>query len=243
MPEKKTPKSDESDKIDETTEKRLLEAENRAASLEREIETLKHKVLDDRNWKIAQLAATLATRYNLDLGKPGGEPEQLIRNAIPNGESDSYYDGFYLGLLQRAADLLTKAEQGFESRYVYADELFEHGKFYSCQQIADTLKKVKWPDMKSRNSVEKFINETLAEIKKRNQKLKFDLDSGRLNEEDGVNTLKCRRWFIRDKEWLENVSRKSSRGFEYNAEAIFKKARGLGGDFSDAMKIERSRLS
>ncbi|MEN8775110.1 MAG: hypothetical protein ABF379_16960 [Akkermansiaceae bacterium] len=199
--------------------------------------------LKERAWKIAQLAATLATRYTLDLGKPGGDPEQLIRNAIPNGESDFYYDGFYLGLLERAEDLLTKAEQGFDNRHVYAYEFLEDQKFYSFEKIAKVLKEAGWPYMHGRNTVEAFISRTLKKVKQQNEELKSHLDSGRLSEEDGVNTLELRRRFISDKEWLENVSRESSRGFEYHAVAIFKRACGLGRDFSDEIKIERSKLS
>lgn len=198
----------------------------------------------ERAWRVAQLAATLATRYTLDLGKPGGDPEKLIRNAIPKGESDSYYDWFYQGLLERADDLLTQAEQWDAlDKYVYADELFGQERFYSYKQIADVLKGVKWPKMTSRKPVEDFINEILEKVKQQNKELESYLDSNHLSEEEGVNTLELRRQCKSEKEWLENVSRKSSRGSKYDAVAIFRRARGLGRDFSDQVKIERSRLS
>jgi len=120
--------------------------------------------MEDRAWKIAQLAATLATRYTSEFKPEGGAPgKQFGTDYYQGGEADPRFDEFYQCLINRAEDLLDRASG--KLGYVFAFELFFPGRSYSLNEASGIFTQVKWPKLKDRKTVEKLINDIQTSIK------------------------------------------------------------------------------
>lgn len=106
----------------------------------------KASLIPDRAWKIAQLAAILASRHPHIWRQHGG---------YMGDESDSSSDFFYNGLLERAWFLLSRAEEiGIPT---YAHELFVVGKRYTVDEIAGIFAAAGWRKLTTKPSVRKLL--------------------------------------------------------------------------------------
>jgi len=98
----------------------------------------------DRAWKIAQLAATLAGNFD--------PPQRGSQDVINNpGIAEKNLDPYFAAVLKRAETLLSWAEGKWEDIHAY--QLFEEGKILTAEKIADRFKEVSWEDIHSKTTV------------------------------------------------------------------------------------------
>ena len=115
------------------------------------IESVDARVSSERAWKIAQLAAVLASSI---------EPRERISSGFrsePQIASVSL-DPLYAGALKRAESLLDWAEGNWGP--VHAYRLFEESEILTEEQILNVFKEVEWPDLKSKQPVMDLMAES-----------------------------------------------------------------------------------
>lgn len=126
---------------------------------------------EERALRIAQIAATLATRH-----VSTREEATSVREDHPSLNS------FYESLIIRARDLFDRANQ--EDPYVYAYELFEPRKHYSTNQIVSVFQQAGWAGMSSRNRIEAFIEGAVAGVR-----VKYDREKNSLKDQQGQGKI------------------------------------------------------
>jgi hypothetical protein len=99
---------------------------------------------NDRGWKIAQLAATLASAANI---REGGVAGLQLNPHIASPELDS----FYAAALKRAETMLDWAEGHYGN--VYAYQLFEEATVHTEEDILAEFKNAGWPGLSSKQPV------------------------------------------------------------------------------------------
>lgn len=109
------------------------------------------KVLEtpERQWQVAQLAATLATRYEPGKTRPHTGSH---RNEYPIPDEDLT---LYKQLIEHANCLLDLAAD--TSGEIEAYRFFSKDQFLSANSIKDRMKQIGWPGMKSEQSIKDFM--------------------------------------------------------------------------------------
>jgi hypothetical protein len=108
---------------------------------------------EDRAWKIAQLAATLASKTYLTAEVANGERKILMEH---NRKVE-------LGWAIEQADYVLAAAE-YTARTKHAYELFDSD-WYTRDRAARIFRKHSWPNLKSWHSVEQLLEEILKELK------------------------------------------------------------------------------
>lgn len=109
----------------------------------------------DWQWKIAQLAATLATRYAVPHGRSHIAKRTDPTWTLVANEADPQLDPFYLSLLRRAEFLLIYA--GARWGQLHAANLFEPGTLYTVKEITAEFQQAGWAGLESENSVRTLL--------------------------------------------------------------------------------------
>lgn len=120
--------------------------------------TIKGAELRDRQWKIAQLAATLATRYPPMTKNDVHESRQ---SRAKQHDLTSEDRRLYISLVDHADMILSAASK--KVGFINAGVFFDHGKFYSANEIAEIMKEAKWPRLGSEASIKKFMRDYFEE--------------------------------------------------------------------------------
>jgi len=115
---------------------------------------------DERAWKIAQIAATLASRYLILPGQPSDSASNDGDWTLARDEAAPELDRFFLSLLRRAEFLLLHGERRAGS--IHAWQLFDPARYYSVREITKEFQLAGWTGLTSENSVRSLF----AEIKK-----------------------------------------------------------------------------
>lgn len=117
---------------------------------------------EERAWKVAQLAATLATRYSMPMDNRHLTGEAFIDYQLEDGEDSLALDAFYLGLTARAETLLAMAEK--RTGFVYAYQFFERGRHYTFSEMETVFTKCDWNGLTSENSIRNLVKKLVSEL-------------------------------------------------------------------------------
>jgi hypothetical protein len=131
---------------------------SRASSLKKKIPRADQpdpETISDRQWKIAQLAATLATRYAVPHGQSHIAKRTDPAWTLIANEADPRLDPFYISLLRRAEFLLIGA--GARWGQLHAEELFDPADHYTVKEITREFQLAGWAGLESVNSVKKLL--------------------------------------------------------------------------------------
>jgi hypothetical protein len=128
--------------------------------------------ISDRQWKVAQLAATLATRYPLTIKN---EANKSWRTIAKQHELTADDRRLYISLVDHAEMILSAASK--KVGFINAGAFFGSYDFYSANKIAITLKEAKWPDLQSEASIKKFMEEYFERCEIRHKAMLKNLGS------------------------------------------------------------------
>ena len=121
----------------------------------------------DRAWKVAQLAATLATRYVVHLGQSNTSATNNGDWTLVRNEAAPELDGFYLSLLRRAEFLLAHGEARVGR--VHASQLFDSTRRYSVKEITAEFRQSGWTGLTSENSIRSLLGEISDEMDRKSR--------------------------------------------------------------------------
>jgi hypothetical protein len=131
---------------------------NKKAATKEEAERLKSKneegkahglSVEDRAWKLAQLAAAFLS--NVPDFRPG--PKAFAGNSVLSRDFSSYIDS----ALERAAGLLSRAEGKLSE--VYAFQLFQPGTIHTESEILKAFESARWRGLSSKQPVMDLMKE------------------------------------------------------------------------------------